>query len=94
MKSVFDGLSEFVSRRGRMKVLEALLEEFDTPVEVAKRLEISRNAVYGWINEEKRHPSNSNLEKMLKILNRENEEKFRDFLVEELQIFQKLILKS
>ncbi|KXA91726.1 hypothetical protein AKJ57_00110 [candidate division MSBL1 archaeon SCGC-AAA259A05] len=93
MESRIDGLSEFISRRGRMKILTALLEEAQTPAEVARRLNITRNAVYGWINESDRHPSNEHVHEMLKILNDENEKKFREILVEELQIFQELISK-
>lgn len=93
LKTRFDGLSEFISRRGRMKILSGLLEEIGGPVEVAGRLDISRNAVYGWLKERKRHPSNKNALKMLKILNSENQGRLRNILIEELQIFQDLILK-
>ncbi|KXA88970.1 hypothetical protein AKJ62_04070 [candidate division MSBL1 archaeon SCGC-AAA259D14] len=91
MKTRFDGLSEFISRRGRMKVLTILLEELKNPAEVAKRLNITRNAVYGWIKDKKRHPSNENAREMLKILNDENEKKIREILIDELHIFQKLV---
>ncbi|KXA98855.1 hypothetical protein AKJ39_00385 [candidate division MSBL1 archaeon SCGC-AAA259J03] len=93
METRFDGLCEFVSRRGRMRILTRLLEELKTPTEIAKRLNITRNAVYGWLNEKKRHPSNEHVCELLKILNNENEERFREILVEELQIFQKLIFE-
>lgn len=91
IKSRFDGISEFISRRGRMRVLNELLEEIENPAEVARRLDITRNAVYGWINEKRRHPSNEHALEMLKVLNSENERKFKEILVEELQIFQRLV---
>ncbi len=76
-----------------MEVLNSLLDEIETPAEVARMLDISKNAVYGWINEKERHPSNENVKKMLEILNREKEDILKYILVEELQTFQDLILK-
>ncbi len=93
LETRFDGISEFISRRGRMEVLNSLLDEIETPAEVARMLDISKNAVYGWINEKERHPSNENVKKMLEILNREKEDILKYILVEELQTFQDLILK-
>lgn len=86
-------MSEFISRRGRMRILSILLEEIGSPAGVAKRLDLTKNAVYGWMNEKERHPSNENAREMVKILKDENEEKLREILIEELQIFQKLIFK-
>ena len=92
LQTRFDGISEFVSRRGRMRVLEMILEEFETTDEVAGRLDVTKRAVYGWIKDKKRHPSNENVRKLLKILKKENEEKLRKILIKELQNFQKLII--
>ncbi len=76
-----------------MKILSILLEEIGSPAGVAKKLDLTKNAVYGWMNEKERHPSNENARDMVKLLKDENEEKLREILIEELQIFQKLIFK-
>ena len=76
-----------------MRILTLLLEELESPAEIAKRLKITRNAVYGWLNESKRHPSNEHVQDMLKISKKENEDRLKDLLIDELQIFQKLIYK-
>ncbi|KXB05280.1 hypothetical protein AKJ49_01135 [candidate division MSBL1 archaeon SCGC-AAA382A03] len=93
METRFDGLSEFISRKGRMKIIRTLLEEFKTQKEIAKRLNITKNAVNGWLNKKDKHPNNKHVKEMLEILKNKNEEKLNNILFEELQIFQKLLLK-
>lgn len=93
MKSKFDGLSEFIIRRGRMKILKTLLEKEKSVAEAARKLNVTRTAVYGWKNEKKRHPSNEHTREMLEILAQENKNKIREILLKELQNFQQLIFK-
>lgn len=76
-----------------MKILSVLLEEVGSPVKIAKKLDITKNAVYGWTNESKRHPSNEHVQNMLEILKKEDKDKLSEILVEELQKFQELIFE-
>lgn len=87
----FDGLSEFISRRGRMELLEMLVRKKGSVSEVAEGLDITEPAVCGWRNKADRHPSNKNVQKMIELLAREDKKDAKEFLLGELQIFQDLI---
>ena len=76
-----------------MKILNRLLENHKNLKEVSEELNISKNAVYGWIREEKRHPSNENTEKLIIMLKRKNEDVLKEILIKEIQEFQQLVLK-
>lgn len=91
MRSRFDGLSEFISRQGRMKILALLLEKSESAAEIARKLDVARTAVYGWQNKRERHPNNEHTREMLRILSRTNKNEVKEILLGELRTFEELI---
>ncbi|MDI6642703.1 MAG: helix-turn-helix transcriptional regulator [Candidatus Hodarchaeaceae archaeon] len=67
MKYRFDGLAEFVSRRGRVMLLQLVLDSGMTQNEVAVYLSVTQQAVSKWLNPRETHPCNKNLRRLLKL---------------------------
>lgn len=88
---VSHGISEFISRRGRMRFLEMLIQELGSKSEVAKRLKISKSTLSGWLNEVGRHPSNSSMERVLTLAWKMNPESSQGILDNELNAFEEAI---
>lgn len=91
MLTKFDGFSEFISRRGRMKLLEMLIGELGSRSEVSKVLQISKSTLSGWMNERSRHPSNSSMDRVFDVAWKINPEKTQNILNEELKAFRNAI---
>ncbi|KXB01448.1 hypothetical protein AKJ41_01515 [candidate division MSBL1 archaeon SCGC-AAA259O05] len=87
----FDGISEFVSRRGRIKFLEMLVQKLGSRSEVSETLQISKSTLSGWLNERNRHPSNSSFERVLELGWKVNPKETIEILNEELDTFDKAI---
>ncbi len=91
MEARFDGLSEYISRRGRMKILDFLLKNSRAPVDIARELNVSRAAVHGWLKEEGRHPSNEHTLELLGLLEEEDGKELERILIGELEVFEELV---
>jgi transposase len=94
MRTRFDGLSEFISRRGRLRLLSVLFDELSSLENVSKMIGVSRIAIYRWLNDVYRHPSNENTHKILKVATALDREKVREILLDELKTFNTLVHKT
>ena len=88
MKTNFDGLSEYISRFGRMELINMLLKNLDSKNKVAVSLEVSKSTLSGWINEKDRHPCNNSLKKILKLAWKTDPKNTKKLLEEELDAFR------
>ena len=86
-----DRLSEFVSRRGRVKLVRLLLHSGWSATELARALGITRQAIYLWLKPRETHPCNLNLDQLLDLALNANRVKAVEILRRELEIFQKLL---
>lgn len=91
METVFDGLSEFVSRKGRLALLDIIVTEAGSPSKAAALLEVDRSTVCGWLNDRKRHPNNENTSKILKRAQELNKEHVGAILLQEVETFLRLV---
>jgi len=78
------GLVEYVSRSARTKLIQILINHFDSTRAVAKKLEISTKAVWNWINANSTHPSNHHLQRVIQLAIRIDRELVLDILEEDL----------
>ncbi|KXB05525.1 hypothetical protein AKJ50_00710 [candidate division MSBL1 archaeon SCGC-AAA382A13] len=92
IKTKFDGLSEFVGRRGRMKLLDLLIQKKGSQLKVSEELEVSKSTISGWLNDKKRHPCNLNTKKILRKAFNMYPEETQSILYKELEIFSKSII--
>ncbi|KXB09661.1 hypothetical protein AKJ35_00155 [candidate division MSBL1 archaeon SCGC-AAA833F18] len=60
-------MCEYVSRRVRSNLVNLLVEEFESKSELSKILGVSHAAVIDWLNSDGSHPSNRNLERIIKL---------------------------
>lgn len=93
METRFDGLSEFLSRRGRTRILECLLEELGSYRSVALELDVNRATVQKWATRERIHPSNESTDKLLYLLGELDPEALKKILVEEASTYLEIIRK-
>ncbi|KXB01558.1 hypothetical protein AKJ41_01045 [candidate division MSBL1 archaeon SCGC-AAA259O05] len=91
METRFDGLSEFLSRRGRTRILERLLEELGTYQSVARKLDVNRATVHRWATEKRVHPSNRSTDELLNLLEEVDPGSLRTILVEEANTFLEIL---
>jgi len=92
--SIGGELSEFVSRKGRAKLVSLLLQKGWTNSKLAKDLGITRQAIHTWLNKEETHPCNSNLARVIDLALEADIVGTRKILVEELETFRKLLSKK
>ena len=86
-------LVEYVSRSARTKLIQILINHFDSTRAVAKKLEISTKAVWNWINANSTHPSNHHLQRVIQLAIRIDRELVLDILEEDLINHQMAIRK-
>jgi len=67
MKTQRGGLSEFVSRNGRVKLIKLLLTNGWSVSGLAAALGITRQATHLWLKRGETHPCNSNLDKLIDL---------------------------
>jgi len=91
-KQRFDGLSEFISRRGRVRVVELILGNGWSISQLAAELNISQQAIYLWLAPEKTHPRNSNLDKLLELAIKVDRLGTNKILYEEAALFWSLFM--
>lgn len=77
-------LVEYVSRAARTKLIQILIDHFDSTRAVAKKLEISTKAVWNWINANSTHPSNHHLQRVIQLAIRIDRELVLNILEEDL----------
>lgn len=70
-----------------MRLLEVIIRELDSRKMVADALDISKSTLSGWINEERRHPCNLFLDKVLSLAWELNSTETRMILDDELRSF-------
>jgi transcriptional regulator with XRE-family HTH domain len=87
----FDGLSEFISRRGRIHVIELILKHGWSISQLAAELYISPQAIYLWLAPKETHPCNRNLEKLLKLAAKIDQPGTAKILHEEVELFCSLL---
>jgi predicted transcriptional regulator len=86
-------LVEYVSRAARTKLIQILINHFDSTRAVAKKLQISTKAVWNWINADSTHPSNHHLQRVIQLAIRIDRELVLDILEEDLTNHQMAIRK-
>jgi transcriptional regulator with XRE-family HTH domain len=86
----FDGLSEFVSRQGRVQVIRLILKNGWTISQLAAELNTSPQAIYLWLSHKETHPCNRNLEKLLKLASKIDRPGTARILNEEVELFSSL----
>lgn len=91
MESRFDGLSEFVSRRARVKIVQLMLDNGMTQQELAAEIGVSQQAVNKWLNPRETHPKNLNLDRIIDLAHELEEEQTRKILQDELLVFARLL---
>ncbi|KXB09234.1 hypothetical protein AKJ46_00695 [candidate division MSBL1 archaeon SCGC-AAA833K04] len=63
----FDGLSEYVSRRARVKLVDVITSKDVTVGEIARIVGVSSRSVRRWLDPGEVHPCNRNLDKLLDL---------------------------
>lgn len=86
-----DGLSEFVSRSGRAKLIKLLLRSGWSTIQLAAALGVTRQAVHAWLKREKTHPCNHNLNKLISLASIVDKAGAAKILREELSVFSELL---
>lgn len=89
-----DGLSEYVSRFARSYLVQLLVKEFESKNEIGKNLEVSHATVINWLNPKKSHPSNQNLEKIIELALKMDENNCISILKKDLAHHRWLIKKT
>lgn len=91
VNSPFDGLSEYVSRRARVSLVQLILENGVTQGDLADRVGVTQQAVHKWLDPRETHPKNENLEHVITFALKLDEGKTRDILQGELLTFAGLL---
>lgn len=91
MKSRFDGLSEFVSRRARVRLLQLILDNGITRRELATEVGVTRQAVDKWLDPRETHPKNVNLDRIIDLARELDGERTSRILQDELLIFARIL---
>ena len=94
MKPRFDGLSEFISRRARVKILHLILDNGMTQQRLAAEIGVSQQAVSKWLNPKETHPKNYNLNRIIDLVYELEREKTSKILQDELLTFAHLLSKK
>jgi predicted transcriptional regulator len=83
-------MSEFVSRRGRTRLVKLLLSGGWSKSRLAKALGITRQAIHFWLKREETHPCNLNSTRLITLALETNRRSALEILRGELNTFQKL----
>ncbi len=81
-----------MSRRGRVKLLEMLVQELGSRSKVSNALHVSKSTLSGWLNEKNRHPGNSFTERILSLARELNIRGTQRILSDELRIFREALV--
>jgi len=87
----FDGLAEFVSRRGKVRLVEMLLGAGLSSGQIAIEVGVTPRSVRRWLNPRETHPCNENLDRLIELALRTDPNHVHELLREELTLFAKLI---
>lgn len=87
----FDGLAEFVSRRGRVRLVEMLLGAGLSSRRIASEVGVTPRSVRRWLNPRETHPCNKNLDYLLELALRTDPNQTHEILLKELTLFVRLV---
>jgi len=90
----FDGLSEFVSRRARVRLLQLILDNGVAQRELAAKVGVTQQAVNKWLNPGETHPKNRNLDRIIDLAHELDAGRTSRILQDELLIFARLLSKK
>ena len=87
----FDGLAEYVSRRGRVRLVEMLLDAGLSSGQIASEVKVTPRSVRRWLNPRETHPCNKNLDLLLELALRTDADRACEILLEDLTLFSRLV---
>jgi hypothetical protein len=73
-------ICEYISRHARVELIELLLDKFGSISRVAREIGVTEGAVRKWVNYNSTHPSNQNLQKIVRLALELDEDYTRDVL--------------
>jgi len=91
VKPRFNGISEFVSRRARIGLIQFMLDNGMTQTKLAAEIGVSQQAISKWLDKEETHPCNKNLDRLLKLAWKMDSNRTLKILRGELDTFAKLL---
>lgn len=94
MKYRFNGISEFISRRARIKLVRLLLDNGMTQAQLAEEVGVTQQAVSKWLDPKETHPRNENLNRLLVLGWAADSNSTLQILRDELTIFRRLLSKG
>ncbi len=80
-----------MSRRGRIMLLQTILDDGMTQAEIAAYLGVTQQAVSNWLNPRETHPCNKNLHRLLKLAWELRPDNFLEILKHEHDTFSELL---
>jgi transcriptional regulator with XRE-family HTH domain len=83
----FDGLTEFISRRARVKLIEMLRNAGLSVQRIAENAGVTARSVQRWLDPENTHPRNSNLDILLELGLTVDRAKTLEILRQEVDLF-------
>jgi predicted transcriptional regulator len=86
----FDGLTEFISRRARVKLIEMLRNAGLSVQRIAENAGVTPRSVQRWLDPEDTHPRNSNLDILLELGLAVDRAKTLEILRQEVDLFSSL----
>jgi hypothetical protein len=86
----FDGLTEFISRRARVKLIEMLRNAGLSVEHIAENAGVTARSVQRWLDPEDTHPRNSNLDTLLELGLAVDRAKTLEILRQEVDLFSSL----
>jgi len=94
LTSRHDGLSEFVSRNGRIKLVKLVLSHGWSVPQLATELEVTRHAVYLWLKRNETHPCNANLDKLIDLAASVDRARTIEIIYGDVATFQTLLAEK
>lgn len=92
--AIGNGLSEFVSRRGRIRLVALILNRGWSVQQLAVDLGVTRQAIYIWLKRRETHPCNFNLDKLIDIALSADRLDTIEIIREEVTAFQSLFVEK
>jgi len=86
-------LAEFISRDGRVRIVELILGNGQTVQKLADELGVSRQTIYLWLDPHKTHPCNPNLGRLLDLAASVDEAGTIEILWNEATLFRSMVRK-